>query len=53
MPEYWITAHVEESYIVNASSPAEAIEMVYNGDVTSRGDGIVEVSIDHISDSNV
>ena len=52
MPTYWITAHIEEQYIVDASNEEEAKTMVYDGDVTSRGDEIVEITIYYVGDNN-
>jgi hypothetical protein len=52
MTVYWITAHVEEKYIVEASNQKEAEEMVRTGMVYSRGEEIVEMTIDFIGDSN-
>jgi hypothetical protein len=52
MTVYWITAHVEEKYIVEASNQKEAEEMVRTGMVYSRGEEIVEMTIDFIGDNN-
>lgn len=52
MPTYWITAHVQEVYIVEASNEEAAKEMVRIGAVTSRGDEIAEITIDYVGDNN-
>lgn len=52
MPTYWITAHIEEHYIVEASDAEEAKSMIYDGDVTSRGEEIVDMTIFYEKDGN-
>jgi hypothetical protein len=52
MPTYWITAHVDEQYLVEAANEEEARTMVYDGDVSSRGDEIVGMTITYEGDNN-
>ena len=52
MPTYWITAHVDEIYIVEASSEEAAKEMVRTGAAISRGDEIVGMTVTYQGDTN-
>lgn len=52
MPTYWITAHVEEQYIVTAPDRETALDKVYAGDVSSRGDEIVEMTVTNIEEND-
>ena len=51
MPTYWITAHVEEQYIVNAPDRETALDKVYSGEAYSRGDEIAEMTITHVEEA--
>jgi hypothetical protein len=52
MTTYWIVAHVDKNYIIDASSEEEAKEMIYNGSAMSRGEEIVGITITYKGDTN-